>query len=314
MTDRYDSPGKEKARALVTKVFASEGGTVLDFYGGGRSARQFVEAGLIVTSAEIARSLHERLRWDAAIHGYEPFFGRASRIKRHFDCTFTDFTGGPSPKTRRELRVLASRTDKWLAVTLSPDRQLDEFVTGPSSAATVPAWIIEATGMRLEYIGRYIRNEYKQWMWIALLTPRESRRGRQTMIDPLTMVREIQTRKYWATDRFRRQFPTLVPHRNHTSTAREAESQHARYMANRDAIKAQELKRYYANREKRLEQQRAWREANPEKVKAIQKRWRQAHPDYFKNRKEYRRAWYLAHREEQIEKARLYREAHRKAA
>jgi hypothetical protein len=311
----FDSPGKTKARALVVEVFASEGGTVLDFYGGGRSAAAFVEAGLTVTSAEIDRSLHERLLWDSAIHGYEPFLGRASRIKRDFDHVFADFTGGPSPKTRRELRLLASRTTKWLAVTLSPDRQLDEVMIGPSSSATVPAWLIEETGMRLEYISRYIRNEYRQWMWIALLRPRGHKHGSGQQVDSLTVAREIQRRRYWASPYFRSSFTELVPHRRHSETDSERARSKWYYETNRDTYLARSRAGYYANREKRLAQQKAWNEANPEKAKAAQKRWRDRNPDYQKSdeRKAYRRAYYLANRDKAIAQAKAYRES-KKAA
>lgn len=311
-TDRYDSPGKKSARDLVTTVFASTGGTVLDFYGGGRSARAFVEVGLTVTSAEIDRDLHDSLRRDAEAFGYEPFYGRASRIKRTFDCVFADFTGGPSPKTRRELIKLAPMATQWLAVTLSPDRQLDEAVIGPSSAATVPAWVIEATGMRLEYIGRYTRNQYGQWMWIALLTPRLLRRGRQTMLDPLTVAREIQRRRYWASPGFRERFPNLVNHRQLSLTRREQARSREYYLAHRDEKLAYAREHYAQNREKRRQQHRAWAAANPEKAKAANEEWRKrTNYSQSEKRKAYRRAYYLANREKAITQARLYRERQR---
>lgn len=281
----YDSPGKQKARDLVTAVFASTGGTVLDFYGGGRSARQFVGAGLTVTSAELVRSLWPILERDAAVYGYEPFFGRASRIKRTFDWVFADFTGGPSPTTRRELVKLAAMARHGIAVTLSPDRQLDEAMIGPSSAATVPAWVIEATGMRLEYISRYTRNELGQWMWLALLSRRMPIRGSAQQVDVLTIAREIQARRYWATNRFRVEFPSLVIHRRHSQTAAEKDGQRTYYEKNRERYLARARARYYENREERLEQQRAWRVQNPEKYAAAQKRWRERNKDYWRNRK-----------------------------
>ena len=310
MTDRYDSPGKRDSRALFTEVFGTKGGSVLDFFGGGRSAEEFVAAGLTVTSAEVSAELWPELERHSAEWGYEPFYGNAVKLKRRFDYINADFCNNAGTVSRKVLRRLAPFVKEWMAVTVSSDHQINYELQGASATATVPVWMVEATGgMQLEYVGRYVRNEHGQTMWIALLTPRPITRGNQ-MLAPMTISREVRRRGYWATPEFRKQFPELVKHRSHSQTERDRASSQAYYKAHRERYLQNSRRNYWSNRAERLEQIRAWQQANPEKYKEAQKRWRDAHksdPEYKARQRERSRAWYEANRDRAIEQARQSR-------
>lgn len=302
----YDSPGKQSSRVIFTDVFATEGGTVLDFFGNGRSAEQFVSAGLTVTSAEKSQELWPNLERHSAEWGYEPFYGNAVKIKRRFDYVNADFCNNAGTPSRKVLRRLAPFVDKWLAVTVSTDHQINHELQGASATATVPVWMIEATDMNLHYVGRYVRNEKGQTMWIALLTPRDpAARGHQH-IAPLTTSREIRRRGYWATPYFRNRFPQLVQHRSNSMTDHAKTRWRERYLANREAILEAERERYHANRERRRANHKLWREANPKAYEEAQVRWRAMNPDYQQSEKirAYKHEWYMKNRERMIENER----------
>lgn len=312
----YDSPGKRKARDLVTAVFASTGGTVLDFYGEspGRSAVQFVDAGLTVTCAEKERKLHADLARDAELYGYEPHFGRASRLDREFDFVFADFCGNASPDNWEELRRLAPKVRQWMAVTISPDHQINEALQGRAAPFTVPVWMHGATGMRLQYIARYVRDDRGQRMWIALLRPVPYRKGNQSL-SGATIARDLERRDYWASPTFRKSFPLLVPHRKQSQTEWGRMMQKGwnaeYYAANRESIlqlkadqrledsgAARERAKdyYWANHERVLGWKRAWEKANPDKLREYHRRSyqkRKDDPEYIAANRARARAAYL---------------------
>lgn len=220
----YDSDGKRRARDLVVEVAETSGcRTFLDFWGGGASARQATVAGLTVTSAEKDRALQAGLVADAEVNGYSAHLGDAVDIDQKFDFVFADFCGNANPTRFKELGALATKTNRWLAVTLAPDWQMNESMQGDAATFTVPAWLVGATGMRLAYVSRYVRNERGVTMWLVLLEVRPtwshpiSKSGIRagTEYDPrsvarhLTLTRPQRGTYYWASPRFAKDFPKL---------------------------------------------------------------------------------------------------------
>lgn len=307
---KYDSPGKANVRELVVAVAAADCTTVLDLWGGGQSARMFAAAGLNVTSAEITRSLHAALKADAAEYGYTAWPRRAGRVNGMFDFVFADFCAGASPPTSRELKRLVPHVGKLMAVTLAPDHQKDVSLTGPMAAYTVPAWLVGATGLDLEYIVRYVRNENKQTMWFALLSRPTRNHGTQHLVLP-TIARElVSPRRYWATPAFRLSFGDVVPHRTSGGTDRQKKRQHERYEEKREELLAKSREWYQANREQILAKQRAKYTRDPELAREYEKRWRATHPptpEQQERRRAYRKQWYADNRSEQIEAVRRWK-------
>jgi hypothetical protein len=198
LTALYDSPGKRAFRELVLAVAKRDGcQTYGTFWGSGIDSRMAVDAGLEVTAAEIVRALHPAMDADASEHGYRAFHGRASRLTDRFDVFCADFCGNASPAAFRELGHIAALTDKWLAVVLTPDHQLDPSMQGEAALYTVPAWLTGATGFTLEYFTRYRRNGRGGVMFAALLA-RKDGRGVVHSVQPLQVARSISERGYWA--------------------------------------------------------------------------------------------------------------------
>lgn len=199
----YDSEGKRKARDLLIDVARMSGcETFLDFWGGGVSARQAVAAGLAVTSAEKDRSLQTDLVEDARKYGYIAHLGDAIKVEGKFDVVFADFCGNANPVRFNELRLLATKTKKWLAVTIAPDHQLDTSMQGEAALYTIPSWLVGATRMRLMYVCRYIRGSTGTTMWFAILEPKSSYRAEHA---PYQVARNLQGRgSYWSARRFGR--------------------------------------------------------------------------------------------------------------
>lgn len=190
-SEKYDSAGKRRVREAIVRLCADQRvKTVLDFWGGGSSARALAGLGVRVVSAEIDRGLFSALELDASENGYEAWRGRASSAVGQFDLVFADFCGGASPQNRRELRRLAQKAERFLVVTLAPDHQREEALTGSSAFATIPAWLIEAApGFHIVDIRQYQRNERKQWMWSAILARGKYREPLRDIIDSLARRR-----------------------------------------------------------------------------------------------------------------------------
>ncbi|MDP3972498.1 MAG: hypothetical protein Q8P61_06280 [Candidatus Nanopelagicales bacterium] len=288
---QYDSAGKRQIRALL-HALARETSvrTVLEFLGGGEGAEAWVSAGFQVTVAEMQADRKKLLAWDADRLGYTPFASQASRLKRLFDLIFADFDGPLSDGTSEpELRELAAMTGKWLAVTVSPDRQRDELLQvgkSPYADATMAARLAAITGLRLVYLRRYKRNDYGQWMWFALLdraTPRRRYLNIPMIHDGMT------SRGWWANPHSA--VAQLEQHKRHvrtnwwsrwTSTGAGGswamrKDEHRRAHLPEYARRKREYR--WRNHEKSLERERAYQAANPDKVKAWHQAYRERHRD-----------------------------------
>jgi hypothetical protein len=252
LTALYESPGKRAFRELVLAVAKrDECQTYGTFWGSGIDSRMAVDAGLEVTAAEIVRALHPAMDADAAEHGYRAFHGRASRLTDRFDVFCADFCGNASPVAFRELGHIAALTDKWLAVVLTPDHQLNSSMQGEAALFTVPAWLTGASGFTLEYFTRYRRNGRGGVMFAALLRHRQGH-GNSHRVQPLQIARSVAARGYWASKPF---------HETRLLT-------HAQPMPSERTV-AQRAEYYTANRERKLSQAREGyqrRKHNPDAI------------------------------------------------
>lgn len=141
----FGSSAKSVARDRVIEAMRAAGvTTVLDLWGGGVSAKAFVEAGFRVISVDDGSMelrvsgkdvVHARkrraLEYAAAEDGYEWRFGKrvVEKTAAEADGAYLDFCGPWSASTRRA--VEACRHMKAVAVTLTPDHDMS---TDASSA------------------------------------------------------------------------------------------------------------------------------------------------------------------------------------
>jgi hypothetical protein len=299
LTALYDSPGKRAFRELVLAVAKRDGcQTYGTFWGSGIDSRMAVDAGLEVTAAEIVRALHPAMDADASEHGYRAFHGRASRLTDRFDVFCADFCGNASPAAFRELGHIAALTDRWLAVVLTPDHQLDASMQGEAALYTVPAWLTGATGFTLEYFTRYRRNGRGGVMFAALLRrTAERRQGTSHQVLPIQIAYSINVRGYWAS---RRMYDTaLLRHRYAPKNEREKQAGAEYYAANRERRLSQ-ARAIYQRRKQRpeaIERDRArtaeWAKSETGRAwrRAFDKR-RRADPERVERIRAYKREWY----------------------
>lgn len=231
MTELYLSAGKQSFRDLLLALATKDGSrTYGTFWGTGIDARMFSAAGLDVVAAEIVRAKHSALANDALMHGYRAHLGRAGSLRDQFDMFHADFDGGPSPSNFREVRRLAQITSRWLAVSVSLDHMRDESMQGEAAAHTIPAWLTGASGLTLEYLSRYRRNQYGQTMWTAILQRREGR-GNSHRVQPVQIALSVRERGYWASKPM--YASGLMTHRTAPLTLEERRRDHERYLGNR---------------------------------------------------------------------------------
>lgn len=306
---QYDSPGKREVRRLLLAV-AKESGcrTALEFAGGLEFTEQLIAAGIDVTVAESDPKIKPMVLWAAPRLGFTPFTKRASRLPGQRDLVFADFCGPLTVGTSEpELHRLAPKAAKWLAVTVSPDRQPDELLQGGKRVgsayadATMAARLVAVTDMSIQYLCRYQRNERGQWMWFALLQPAKSTAKH---LDPASITRTLQHRTWWGSTRFRYRFADLLPLHYRVPTDHVRSYQHARWLdpierVKRDAWRA-------ANRSRINEQQRLKYAADPERY---QKYGRDFHARHREERNAATRAYVLSpeQRARHNQKSREYR-------
>ena len=157
--------------------------------------------------------------------------------------------GPASKEAASELKALARTTDRWLAVTLSPDHQTDELLTGEIAPATIATWLVAVTGFPLVYLEKYRRNERGQWMWLAILERRAPKFGNSgPAIAPANILRQMSHRGWWATGGFMRQFPSIVPRTSRFYTATAASFARSRYLRHHETLKAYARMRHRAMR------------------------------------------------------------------
>lgn len=198
MTDLYLSEGKAAFRELLLGLARREGvRSVGTFYGTGIDSRLFAAAGFDVLAAEVNRALHPVMDADAAVNGFRAWHGDAARITERLDMFHADFIGNASGHAFRVLGRIAANTDRWLAVTLATDHQINPWMQGESALYTVPAWLTGASGFTLDYFGRYVRNRGGQTMFVALLR-RDGGRGVAHYVQPIQVARSVTERGYWA--------------------------------------------------------------------------------------------------------------------
>jgi hypothetical protein len=137
----FASDAKAVARERIVAAFRAAGGTtVLDLWGGGVSASQFVAAGFRVIAVDDGsmdlldqgrkvRPVRKRraLEITAAEDGYDARWGKVARFASEADVAFLDFCGPWSKETRRA--VEACRHMKAVAVTLVPDHDISTGAT-----------------------------------------------------------------------------------------------------------------------------------------------------------------------------------------
>lgn len=302
---RYDTEGKQTFRDLLFRVCEQAGiqsyGTL---WGGGTDARMGVEHGLRVIAAEVDRSLHPALLEDARQHGYEAFPRRAGKLVDHVDMFHADFCGNASPSAFRELGRIATITNAWLAVTLSPDHQLNPAMQGEAAAFTIPAWLTGATGFTLEYLSRYQRNTYGQTMWTALLQRRNGR-GNSHRVQPLQIAYSIERRGYWASAALYEQ--RVLPHLQAPMSGQGRKRQAEYELENQVARAESRRKAYYANRDIHLTRMHDWQQANPDKVRSSHQKYHQkmqSDPEYRAKNRAGSLRWYEANREKAKAQAR----------
>lgn len=295
----YNSPGKQTFRELVLAVAEHDScqsyGTL---WGSGIDSRMAVARGLAVIACEKDRSLHSRMDADADLIGYRVWHHSAGRLDERVDMFHADFCGNASPSNFRELRRIAAITDKWLAVTLSPDHQLNESMQGEAALYTVPAWLTGATGFTLEYFGRYVRNAGGTTMFTALLQRREGH-GNSHRVQPVQVAYSVTVRQYWASKAMYQGFGTLLPHSNPPES---------------EAMRQRAAEYYQEHRAAKLAASRAryeQRKRNPDAIvrdRANTARWaksdrglawrreyerkRRLDPDQGAKKRAYCRAWY----------------------
>lgn len=230
-TSLYLSAGKQEFRLLLANLAEKDGvRTVGTFYGTGIDSRLFASRGLDVTATEIVRRLWPVMDADADANGFRTFHGNAAKIDQRFDMFHADFIGNASPIAFRTLRRVANITDRWLAVTLAPDHQINPWIQGEAALYAVPAWLTGATGFTLEYFGRYARNGSGQTMFVALLR-RCIGKGNWHPVQALQIAYSVGERQYWSSRTF---YETeLVRHRYAPRNEREKASDRKRYLQHR---------------------------------------------------------------------------------
>ena len=229
--ERYTAPGKQAFRDLLLSIARHDGlSTYGTLWGTGIDSRMFAAAGLDVLACEIDRAKHEAMRSDAEAFGYRAFARRASKMIEHRDMFYADFCGTPTPENFRELRQIASKVDRLLAVSLSTDHMRHPEMQGEAVYGTLPAWLTFATDFTLEYFGRYQRNERGLVMWTAVLRRAEGK-GNWHPVQPVQIAYSIEERDYWAS--FRLYSTALLPHRQRPRNKREKAADHLRYQARR---------------------------------------------------------------------------------
>lgn len=135
------SESKAVARQRVIEAMRAAGvTTVLDLWGGGVSAKAFVEAGFRVVAVDdgtmellhherpVSRGRKRRaLEYTASEDGYEARWGHAAAFASEADGAYLDFCGPWTANVRRT--VAACRHMKAVAVTLTPDHDFSTDAT-----------------------------------------------------------------------------------------------------------------------------------------------------------------------------------------
>jgi hypothetical protein len=275
-TGLYLSDGKQDFRDLLLRLAQHDGlHTYGTFWGGGIDSRMFAAAGFDVIAAEIVQDLHAAMDADAAEHGYRTWHKDAARMPERCEMFHADFMGNASGHAFRTLRRIAANTEKWLAVTLSPDHQINQSMQGESALYTVPAWLVGASGFTLEYFGRYVRNAGGQVMFVALLEGKPSSRGQRREVHPLQLVRGVTGRGYWARHDLHDRFPDLLPHRKPYYTTRERDRLRERYASDpeyREKMRAASKSSYEANKAAHMAQSAKWAKEHPDRRRDIQRK------------------------------------------
>lgn len=194
---RYDTPGKQAFRQLLFDLATQTGvRTYGTFWGTGIDSRLFAPH-FDVVACEIRESKQPLMEADSLVNGYRVFLGSAGRLAERCDMFFADFDGTASPGNFKELRKIASQTDKWLAVTLANSHKLAPELQDEAACYTIPAWLTgAAANFTLEYVSGYA-SEGRQRMWVAILQRREGR-GVAHTVQPIQIARSLQERSYWA--------------------------------------------------------------------------------------------------------------------
>lgn len=295
----YETPGKQVFRELVRSVATSDGlRTFGTFWGTGIDSALMTAAGFDVIACEIVQAKHAVLSAHAEEHGYRAWLGRAGRLTERREMFHADFDGGPSPHNFRELRRIAAITDRWMAVTISLDHLRDASIMGEAAFYTIPAWLTGATGMTLEYLGRYTRNRLGQVMWTALLQ-RKTGKGTSHQVLPMQIAYSISQRAYWSSQSF--YTCGLLPHRYAPKSEHEKAAAATYYVANRDH-KLDQAKRAYERRKQDPDliaadrtRYSVWRRS--EAGRAWHRGWvarrKLQDPEWAERKRQYHREWYL---------------------
>lgn len=322
----YDSDGKQAFRSLLLELAKRDGlKTYGTFWGTGIDSRLFAAEGFDVTAAEVVRDKHEAMREDAERYGYSAFCGNARRLDQRFDMFHADFCGNASPGNFRTLRAISEMVDRWLAVTLSPDHQLDPSMQGEAASYTVPAWLVGASDFTLEYLVRYLRNDDGQTMWAAVLQRRHGQ-GNAHRIAPVQIAWSIRQRRdgsstYWASNRMYTLLRGVLRHKKPLTSWEKSEAVKARYWSDPEGARArarEAYRRLHPNEQLRIRY--AIDEDYREAKRAYHREWwaknkaRFMTPERKAQRSEYHRQHYLANRDKYIESARQSRLRKKKAA
>lgn len=177
MQGEFAGDGKTLVRNLIVQLARYRSvGSVLDLFGGGRSAELFRQAlpHAEIVSCERNQSLWPLLRVHSRLTGYEPHCGEVQTVKRVFDFVWLDLCG-PWSADAEELVARAARTQLaylpgargTLAITLMPARERDPYLAR-SRTISIPAWVQVATRLPLLYVHRYPRRNGQE-MWVLIL-------------------------------------------------------------------------------------------------------------------------------------------------
>lgn len=185
----FQTPGKEFARRIVVGLAQGSGAkAILDLWGGGESARAFVEGcpDAAVTSAEADERLWPELRLDAQQFGYAYYMGDIRDVEGRYDLIWADTCGPISKGTKPLLAALRRKltADGWLVFTFMPARDLEFIFSGTDRLLHSGMWLERETGLRIRFFLPYQRNG-GQWMWLVVLQRPRSREMWGRVLEPL---------------------------------------------------------------------------------------------------------------------------------
>jgi hypothetical protein len=166
----YASAGKSMARAVVMgAAAAARPATILDLWGGGKSAEAFREAvpDATIMCAERDEEMWPLLVHDAQRHGYAYHLGDAADAPGTYDLVWLDLCAQASRDTERVIRAVSAKVnrDGLLFITLMPARERDRVLTGEQRLLQLPLWLEGATGSNVRMLLPYRRdNDLPMWL------------------------------------------------------------------------------------------------------------------------------------------------------